>query len=89
MPAPKKKSKVAPKKKKAKAGRYARENKCRFCREKVKHVDYKDIDTLTKLITAQGKMFGRKRSGNCAHHQRMVRDAVKRARVMALVPYTG
>ena len=76
-------------KKKSKYSRYARENKCRFCRENVEHIDYKDVDTLSKLVTAQGKMFGRKRSGNCARHQRMVRRAVKRARTVALLPYVG
>jgi len=51
-------------------------------------VGYKDIATLSKLITAQGKMLGRKRSGNCAKHQRQVRIALKRARFIALLPYT-
>ena len=63
--------------------------KCRFCRAKLKEVDYKDIQILLKLITAQGKMFSRKRSGNCAKHQRSLKKAIKRARFMALVPYVG
>lgn len=63
--------------------------KCRFCRAMVKDVDYKDIQTIQKLITSQGKIFSRKRSGNCAKHQRKVKRAVKRARYMALVPYIG
>jgi len=52
-------------------------------------VDYKDMPSLVKLLTPQGKMFSRKRSGNCARHQRMVKRAVKLARFMALLPYVG
>ena len=65
------------------------QSKCRFCREKVEEIDYKDIPTLQKLTTEQGKLFSRKRSGNCAKHQRSARRAVKLARFMALAPYTG
>ncbi len=64
-------------------------NKCRFCRAKVDDVDYKDINTLKKLVTPQGKMFSRKRAGNCAYHQRVVKRAIKRARFLALLPYIG
>ncbi|MFP3937567.1 MAG: 30S ribosomal protein S18 [Phycisphaerae bacterium] len=69
--------------------RSAEQAKCRFCREKVSEIDYKDIATLSKLTTQQGKMFSRKRSGNCARHQRSVKRAVKRARYMALLPYVA
>jgi len=64
-------------------------NKCRFCKAKVKTVDYKDVRTLQKLSTPQGKLYSRKRSGNCARHQRQVKVAVKRARFLALLPYVG
>jgi small subunit ribosomal protein S18 len=63
--------------------------RCRFCREKVKQIDYKDTQTLEKLCTNQGKVFSRKRSGNCARHQRQAKIAIKRARYMALLSYTG
>lgn len=63
--------------------------KCRFCREKAKGIDYKDIATLHKLVSGQGKLFSRKRSGNCAMHQRMSMMAIKRARFMALLPFIG
>ena len=63
--------------------------KCRFCREKVSEVDYKDLPSLTKMTTQQGKMFSRKRSGNCARHQRSCQRAVKHARFLALMPYIG
>lgn len=72
--------------------RYTRpgdKSRCRFCKAKVRAIDYKDVETLRKLLTGQGKLFSRKRSGNCAMHQRSVKVAVKRARVMALLPYTG
>ncbi len=63
--------------------------KCRFCRQKVGEVDYKDIPTLTKLTTQQGKIFSRKRSGNCARHQRSCMRAIKRARLLALMPFVS
>jgi len=69
--------------------KYSRENKCRFCRDKVELVDYKNVASLQKLTTTQGKLFSRKRSGNCAKHQRMAQRAIKRARQLALMPYTG
>ena len=64
-------------------------NKCRFCREKIADIDYKDIQTLSKLLTTTGKLFSRKRSGNCAKHQRQAKVAIKRARQMALLPFVG
>jgi len=71
------------------ASNFRGRTKCRFCRMKMGPIDYKDIQTLTKLTTAQGKLFSRKRSGNCARHQRSARIAVKRARIMGLLPFTG
>jgi len=65
------------------------QSQCRFCRGGVKYVDYKDIDTLSKLLTHRGKIYSRKRSGNCAGCQRKVKKAIKRARYMALLPYTA
>jgi len=62
---------------------------CRFCREKINYIDYKDIDGLQKLLTQRGKIFSRKRSGNCAAHQRKAQIAIKRARFMALLPYVS
>lgn len=63
------------------------QTQCRFCREGTKYIDYKDIDVLQKLLTNRGKIFSRKRSGNCAGCQRKVKTAIKRARYMALLPY--
>jgi len=72
-----------------KRSRYREQTKCRFCRDKVGEIDYKDIAALQKLTTQQGKMFSRKRSGNCARHQRSARRAIKRARLLALMPYVS
>ena len=65
------------------------QNQCRFCRSKIKYVDYKDLEVLGKLLTHRGKIFSRKRSGNCASCQRKVRLAIKRARFMGLLPFTS
>ena len=64
------------------------QTQCRFCRRGNKYVDYKDIDTLQKLLTNRGKIYSRKRSGNCASCQRKAKKAIKRARYMALLPFT-
>ena len=77
------------KKKRRTNSRVREQSQCRFCRDKVNYVDYKDIDTLGKLLTNRGKIFSRKRSGNCAGCQRKVKRAVKRARYMALLPFTS
>ena len=69
--------------------RYREQTKCRFCRLKIREVDYKDVQNLTKLTTTQGKLFSRKRSGNCAKHQRSARRAIKRARFLALIQYVS
>ena len=65
------------------------QSQCRFCRGGVNYVDYKDIATLQKLLTNRGKIFSRKRSGNCAGCQRKAMRAIKRARFMALLPFTS
>ena len=69
--------------------RGSRPSKCRFCVSGAPPVDYKDVRTLQKLSTPQGKLYSRKRSGNCAKHQRQVKKAIKRARYMGLLPYVG
>jgi small subunit ribosomal protein S18 len=67
--------------------RIRRSKRCRF--DSADEIDYKDIATLQKLITAQGKIMGRKRSGNNATCQRATKIAVKRARFLALIPYVS
>lgn len=61
---------------------------CRLCREKIAGIDYKDVKRLERFITERGKIISRRSSGNCAKHQRMVARAIKRARFLALLPYT-
>ena len=78
-----------PASKRKKKSRIREQAKCRFCRGKIKDVDYKDVASLSKLTTQQGKLYSRKRSGNCAGHQRSCRRAIKRARFLALMPYVG
>jgi small subunit ribosomal protein S18 len=62
---------------------------CRFCRGQVKYIDFKDVETMQKLLTNRGKIYSRKRSGNCAACQRKAKRAIKLARFMALLPYTA
>ena len=75
--------------KRKRKSRFREQAKCRFCRLKVGEADYKDVSTLIKLTTQQGKIYSRKRSGNCAHHQRSCMRAIKRARLLALMPYVA
>lgn len=75
--------------KRQKKSRVREVSKCRFCREKVTEIDYKDLATLQKLISGQGKHFSRKRSGNCAAHQRTSSRALKHARFIGLLPFCG
>ena len=71
------------------AGFRGRRGTCRFMKDGKCNVDYKDTRTLAKLITPQGKLFSRKRSGACAFCQRRIQIAVKRARMLALLPFVG
>jgi len=61
---------------------------CSFCVDKIEHVDYKDAARLKRYITERGKILPRRISGNCARHQRQLTVAIKRARIMALLPFT-
>lgn len=60
---------------------------CYFSVNNVKHIDYKDTDTLRRYLSSFGKIVPRKRSGVCAWHQRKLAQAIKRARYMGLLPY--
>ncbi len=64
-----------------------RKKYCRFCVEKVKEIDYKDMKKLERATNDRGKIYPRKLSGVCAKHQRKLSSAVKLARHMALLPY--
>ncbi|MFL0250115.1 30S ribosomal protein S18 [Clostridium neuense] len=61
---------------------------CAFCMEKSESIDYKDINKLRKYVTERGKILPRRISGNCAKHQRELTIAIKRARNIALLPFT-
>lgn len=61
---------------------------CKFCKQNAEYIDYKDVDTLRNYIPERGKILPRRTSGNCARHQRMLSEAIKKARVIALLPYT-
>lgn len=68
--------------------RRGRKKVCYFTANKIEHIDFKDVDLLKRFITERGKILPRRISGNCAKHQRALTVAIKRARVMALLPYT-
>lgn len=67
----------------------ARRRGCAFCIDKLEHVDYKDVSMLRRYVTDRGKLEPRRKVGTCAKHQRAVSLAVKRARQVALLPYTA
>ena len=67
----------------------ARRKVCAFCQEKVEVIDYKDVNRLKKYITEGGKILPRRMSGVCAMHQRELSNAIKRARIVALLPFKG
>ncbi|NMB35311.1 MAG: 30S ribosomal protein S18 [Firmicutes bacterium] len=69
--------------------RRGRRRICAFCVDKVEFIDYKQADKLRRFITERGKILPRRISGNCAKHQRQLTTAIKRARQMALLPYTS
>lgn len=62
---------------------------CAFCLEKTHMIDYKDAGTLRRYISERGKIKGRRKSGTCAKHQRRLAVAIKRARHLALLPFTA
>lgn len=68
--------------------RRTRRKVCQFCVDKVEHIDYKDVGKLRKFLSEKGKILPRRISGNCAKHQRQMTTAIKRARHIALLPYT-
>ncbi len=67
---------------------FYRRRVCRFCTDKIV-IDYKDPKALRNFVTERGKIIPRRIYGTCASHQRQLTEAVKRARQLALLPYTG
>ena len=72
-----------------KAKRVKKKKVCSFCVDKIEFVDYKDYNRLRKYITERGKILPRRITGNCAKHQRQLTTAIKRARNIALLPFTA
>ena len=70
-------------------GRKARKKVCGFCVDKVENIDYKDIARLRRYMSERGKILPRRVTGTCARHQRELTVAIKRARHVALLPYTA
>jgi len=70
-------------------GGFIRRKVCRFCADSSLEIDYKDAKSMRLFITEVGKMIPRRISGNCAKHQRKLAVAIKRARHIALLPYSG
>ncbi|NJC98159.1 MAG: 30S ribosomal protein S18 [Anaerolineales bacterium] len=68
---------------------FAKPKFCQFCADKTLTIDYKKTDLLRKFVTEEGKIRPRRQTGNCAKHQRAVAAAVKQARQIALLPFTG
>jgi len=66
-----------------------RKRVCRFCKNKIKSIDYKDIKLMESFIMEKGKINSTRFTGNCARHQRRVAEAIKRARFMSLIPYVS
>jgi small subunit ribosomal protein S18 len=70
-------------------GRKPKKKVCSFCVDKIEAIDYKDVPKLRRYTTERGKILPRRISGNCAKHQRQLTLAIKRARNIALLPFTA
>lgn len=70
-------------------GRRPKKKVCSFCVDKIDQIDYKDVPRLRRYVTERGKILPRRICGNCAKHQRQLTVAIKRARNIALLPFTA
>ena len=68
---------------------YSRPKTCQFCADKSLSIEYKKADMLRRFVTDDGKIRPRRQTGTCARHQRVLAGAIKRARHIALLPFTG
>lgn len=68
---------------------FAKPKFCQFCADKTLTIDYKKVDLLRKYITEEGSIRPRRQTGACAKHQRAIATAIKQARQIALLPFTG
>ncbi len=62
---------------------------CAFCLEQMEYIDYKNVEVVSKFINAHGKILPSRVTGTCARHQRLLSTAIKRARIMALIPFVS
>src|SRR5512143_3922640 len=69
--------------------RFQRRRVCAFCVDKIENIDYKDVNMLRRFLSDQAQIESRRRTGTCARHQRRLTTAIKRARHLALIPYTA
>ncbi len=69
--------------------RIVKKKVCAFCQAKAESIDYKDVNTLKKYVTEGGKILPRRMTGVCAKHQRILASAIKRARIVDLLPFKG
>ena len=69
-------------------GQRRRKKVCYFCANHVDYIDYKDVELLKRYISEKGKILPRRVTGTCAKHQRTLTAAIKRARIMGLLPFT-
>ena len=68
---------------------FRRRKFCKFCDEKIKFIDYKDVRLLQAFTPERAKIFPRRIAGTCSKHQRKLMQAIKRARILALLPFTS
>jgi small subunit ribosomal protein S18 len=68
---------------------YSRPRECQFCTDKNAKIDYKQVEVLRRFVTEEGKIRPRRQTGTCARHQRELARAIKRARHLALLPFSG
>jgi small subunit ribosomal protein S18 len=73
--------------KKRKERRTSTRKPCYFCKEQIEHVDYKNSALLMRFMNDRGKIAARRVTGTCARHQRVLTAAIRRARILALVPF--
>lgn len=78
---------VAPAVEKVSSRQKKKKRVCSFCVERIYDIDYKDVNRLKKFLTERGKIMPRRTTGNCARHQRQLTRAIKRARILALLPF--
>lgn len=69
--------------------RKAKKKVCMFCADKIEHIDYKDVARLRRFISERAKILPRRMTGTCAKHQRQLTTEIKRARHIALLPYSS